>query len=87
MQIRSVFWAIEEAILRICFSKVNLPSIVTPRSLRELETFWSSPHRVNGGCGDWDVLERLIVIECVLLEVSFIPQVEHHNLVLAKSLF
>ena len=43
LRIRPHFWAIEEAILWICFSNVNLSSIVTPRSLRELETSRSSP--------------------------------------------
>ena len=61
-QIRSVFWAIEEERFRICISKINLSSSVTPRRLSVLEISRSSPHKVNGG---WGVQEKLIVIECV----------------------
>ena len=83
MQIRSVFWALEEAILQIYFSKVNLSTIVMPRSLSELEISRSSSHEVNGG---WGILEWLIVIECVLCGLSFILLVEHHDWILIKSL-
>ena len=64
------------------FSKVNLLSSVTPRSLRELKTSRSSPHRVNGGWGGRDALDRPIVIECVLQRVNFISHVEHHDWIL-----
>ena len=67
-----MFWATEEEKLRICISEVNLSSLVTLRILRELETSRSGPQKVNVGRG---VLERLIVIECVL-GFSFIPHVE-----------
>ena len=79
MQIRPVFWAIEEAILRICFSKVNLSSIVTPRNLSELETSRSSSDKVNGRWYLWGALDRLIIIDCVLRELSLIPHFEHHD--------
>ena len=58
-----------------------------PRSLRKLETFRSSPHKVIGEWVGWGVLERLIVIECVLRGLSFIPHVENHDWILTKSLF
>ena len=35
---KTIFWEIEEEISRLCFSKVNLSSSITPRSLREPET-------------------------------------------------
>ena len=35
--------------------------IVTPTSLRELETSRSNPHKVNGG---WGILDKLIGIFC-----------------------
>ena len=51
LQTRPVFWAMQEIILQICFSKVNFSLSVTSRSLRELETSKSSPHKVNGEWG------------------------------------
>ena len=84
MQIRSVFWEIEEAILQICFLKLNLSLIVTPRSLRELETSRSSSNKLN--CG-WGVPNQLRVIECILRGSSFILHVKNHNWILNKSLF
>ena len=53
----------------------------------ELEISRSSQHKVNEGWGGWGVLDRLIIIECVLQGLSFIPQVEHHDCILTKSLF
>ena len=67
--------------------KCYLSSIVIPRSLRELETPRSSQHKVNGGWGGKGVLDRLIVIKCVLRGLNFIPRVKHYDRILAKSLF
>ena len=81
MGIKPVF--LEDSILQICFSKVYLSSSVTPRSSRELEKFRSNPLKVNEA---WGFPDRLIVIECVLWGLSFIPHIEHYNWILNKTL-
>ena len=83
----TIFLAIEKEILEICVSKDNLLLSVTPRSIRDLDTSRLSPHEVKGGWDGQGVIDQLIVIECVLRVLSFIPHVEHHDWILAKSLF
>ena len=70
--------------LHICFSKVNLSSSITPKSLSEIKTSSSSPHKFSGG---WGVLNQRIVIECVLWRLSLIHHIEHPIRILTKSLF
>ena len=52
--------------------KDNFSSTLTPKNLQELETYRSSPQSKIG----WGVLDQLIVIECVLSRLSFIPFVK-----------
>ena len=60
---------------------------MTPRSFKELETSRVSPQNVNDGWSERVVLGLMIIIECVLLRLSFISHVERQDWFFNKSLF
>ena len=52
---------------------------MTPINLIELETSTLKPHNFHDGLGGMGVLDLKIILKCVLLRLSFIIQIEHHE--------
>ena len=57
--------------------------MISNKGLREFKTSRSTPHIVKGGCSRRDILDLLIMIECV----SFLIYIEHHEWTSVKSIF
>ena len=81
------FWAMLDAMERICFQKISSLSKTTPRSLNESTDFNVWPSIIRSGCGGLTVLEWMITIEVNLLRFKHISRILHHDSILVKSRF
>ena len=57
----------------------NMLLNMTLRRLRELETSSLSPNNVNSGLSVRGVLDKLMIMECNFLGLSFVLYVEHYD--------
>ena len=83
---RPIFWATEEEMERMCLSKVNLLSNITPRILKNSQEFREVLPTKRSGWGGNTVLDLLTVILWVLLGFSLMPHKLHYVLILLRPL-
>ena len=71
---------------RMCLTKVNLLSSITPRMLKDLHEFKEVLSIIRSGWGGNIITDLLAIMLWVLLRLSHIPHELNHVLILLRSL-